>query len=413
MKVYLVGGAVRDRLLGYPSTERDWVVVGATPQDMLDLNYQQVGRDFPVFLHPETREEYALARTERKQGAGYYGFVCNFQPNITLEEDLSRRDLTINAIAMDDTGRIIDPYQGQEDIKNKILRHVSPAFIEDPVRVLRVARFAARYYHLGFRLANETRVLMYSMVRRGELSHLVAERVWQEWYRSLQEKNPEIFILTLRSCGALRVVLPEIDALFGAPNTRIYHPEVDSGIHTLMALAESVKLSDDPLVRFGALVHDLGKACTPMQIWPSQREHELLGLPIIESLCMRMRTPVMYRKFALIVSRFHLDVHRLYEMRASTIVRLLEKSDAFRRPELFEKLLLVCESDARGRPISINYTQTQDWRNILQECAKIDTHFLRSQGLLGEEISGEQIKERLHQQRVACVEQILGKIDET
>jgi tRNA nucleotidyltransferase (CCA-adding enzyme) len=404
MKVYLVGGAVRDQILGYPSQERDWVVVGATPEAMLKLNYQQVGRDFPVFLHPKTHEEYALARTERKKGPGYYGFTCDFQPHVTLEEDLGRRDLTINAMAIDDSGQLIDPYHGVQDLQNKILRHVSPAFIEDPVRVLRVARFAARYHHLGFKLANETRMLMYAMARQGELTHLIAERVWQEWHNSLRERNPELFIMTLRSCGALRIILPEIDALFGVPNTRHYHPEVDSGIHSMLALAEAVKLSEDPIVRFGALLHDLGKACTPITIWPSQHGHETLGLPTIDNLCTRLRIPTNYRKFALLVSRFHLDIHRLYEMRAKTIVHLLEQVDAFRRPQLFDKLLLVCEADARGVAKSIGYPQVKDWRNLRQECAKIEVRSLMEQGFIKAGEKGNVIKTILHQHRVACVE---------
>ena len=399
MKAYLVGGAVRDRLLGYCVNERDWVVVGSTPDDLIKKGYQKVGRDFPVFLHPVTREEYALARTERKMGPGYYGFTCDFNPEVTLEEDLARRDLTINAMAMDETGQLIDPYHGQDDLAAKILRHVSSAFAEDPVRVLRVARFAARYHHLGFKLADETRALMYTMVQRDELGYLVAERVWQEWQRSLQEKNPEVFITTLRSCGALKIVLPELDALFGVPNTQHYHPEIDSGIHTLMVLREAVVLSDDSMVRFAAVLHDLGKACTPLAEWPSHRGHESRGLPVIEALCHRLRIPVDYRKFALMASRFHLTLHRLYELRASTVVRTLEQTDAFRRPELFEKLLLVCEADARGVGREVDYTQANDWRLILAECNKIGAKALVQEGY-----EGEAIKIKLHERRVDMIE---------
>jgi len=360
MKIYLVGGAVRDQLLGYPVNECDWVVVGATPDALLQQGYRQVGRDFPVFLHPESGEEYALARTERKLAPGYYGFTCDFNPNVTLADDLSRRDLTINAMAMDDKGQLIDPYGGLNDLQAKILRHVSPAFVEDPVRVLRVARFAARYHHLGFKLADETRVLMYTMVKRGELAHLVPERVWQEWQRSLLERNPEQFIGTLRACAALRVVLPELDALFGVPNTRHYHPEVDSGVHTLMVLGASVQLSDDAMIRFAALVHDLGKACTPMGEWPSHHGHETRGLVVIDNLCQRLRIPADYRKFALMASRYHLIIHRLFELRANTIVDTFEHTDAFRRPELFEKLLIVCDADARGKGAGqVDYPQAR------------------------------------------------------
>ena len=401
MKAYLVGGAVRDQLLGYPVHERDWVVVGSTPADLMNLGYQKVGRDFPVFLHPKTREEYALARTERKLAPGYYGFSCDFNPDVTLEEDLARRDLTINAMAMDSMGELIDPYHGQDDLRARILRHVSPAFVEDPVRVLRLARFAARYHHLGFKLADETRALMYHMVKRGELGHLVAERVWQEWQRSLEEKNPEVFISTLRSCDALRVVLPELDALFGVPNTQRYHPEIDSGIHTLMVLAASVALTDDPMARFAALVHDLGKACTPVAEWPSHRCHEMTGLPVVERLCQRLRIPADYRKFALMATRFHLVIHRLDELRASTIVRTLEQTDAFRRPALFEKLLLVCEADARGTGRDVDYHQAEGWRYRLKECTKITAKMLVEEGL-----QGEAIKVALHERRVKHLDKL-------
>lgn len=402
MKVYLVGGAVRDQLLGYPIKERDWVVVGATPEQLQEQGYQQVGRDFPVFLHPQTKEEYALARTERKSGAGYYGFQCDFNPHVSLEEDLLRRDLTINAIAMDTNGQLIDPYNGEPDIKAKLLRHVSPAFVEDPVRVLRVARFAARYYHLGFRLADETRALMHDMVRRGELSHLVAERVWQEWSRSLEEKDPEVFISILRACGALKVVIPEIDVLFGVPSPRKYHPEIDSGIHTLMALKVAAKLSDDPMIRFATVVHDLGKGATPLEIWPKQTQHEMKGVEIIRALCERLRIPTDYRKFAEMVSRFHLNIHRWPELKPQTRVDILEQTDAFRRPHLFEKLLIVCEADAKGRGFEEkDYKQADDWRHLYNECSKISP-----QDLIAEGYKGEAIKKALHEKRVLCAKQI-------
>ncbi|ARG96536.1 multifunctional CCA addition/repair protein [Legionella micdadei] len=398
MKVYLVGGAVRDQLLGYPVRERDWVVVGGTPQQMRQQGYQQVGRDFPVFLHPITREEYALARTERKSGQGYYGFDCNYNQNVTLEEDLLRRDLTINAMAQDENGKLVDPYRGQADLEAKLLRHVSPAFAEDPVRVLRVARFAARYHHLGFKLADETRALMYAMVKRGELKYLVAERVWQEWQRSLEEINPEVFIKILRECGALEVVLPEIEALFGVPNPKKYHPEVDSGVHSLMSLQAAAELSEDPTVRFAALVHDLGKAKTPMNEWPKHHEHEERGAEIIESLCERLRIPADYRKLAVLVARLHLNIHRLFELQPKTIVNIIEQTDAFRRPQRFENLLIACESDARGCGNSkIDYKQGPIWRYVFTECAKVTAQHLIEQGF-----HGQAIKEALHQRRVAC-----------
>lgn len=402
MKVYLVGGAVRDQLLGLPVHERDWVIVGSTPSQLLAKKFKQVGRDFPVFLHPETNEEYALARKERKSAPGYYGFECDFSETVTLEEDLGRRDLTINAMAMDDQGRIIDPYHGQLDIQNKVLRHVSPAFIEDPVRVLRVARFAARLHYLGFRLANETRSLMYAMVKRGELSHLVPERVWQEWQRSLEEKNPEQFILTLRSCDALRIIIPELNSLFGVPNPSQYHQEIDSGIHTLLVLKAATALTMDPVTRFAALVHDLGKASTPMSEWPKHHGHEEKGVAVINSLCSRLRIPNDYRTLAALVSRYHLNIHRLYELRPATIVKILEQTDAFRRPSLFFNLLTACQADAEGCGKILEYQQTQLWSYLLAECAKVNAQILIAQGY-----EGKAIKEALHQRRVACVQLIL------
>lgn len=409
MKVYLVGGAVRDQLLGIPIKERDWVVVGAAPDELLKQKFRRVGRDFPVFLHPETNDEYALARTERKSAPGYYGFECDFSATVTLEEDLARRDLTINAMAMDEQGTVIDPYHGQQDLQNKILRHVSPAFIEDPVRVLRVARFAARYHKLGFKLANETRMLMYAMVQRGELSYLVPERVWQEMQRALTEENPEQFFLTLRSCDALKVVLPELNTLFGIPNPYQYHREIDSGVHTLMVLQAAVKLTPDPITRFAALVHDLGKALTPVISWPKHHGHEESGVSVIESLCTRLRIPNEYRSLAVAVSRFHLTIHRLFELRAKTMVKVLERTDAFRRPQLFYNLLLACQADAEGCGRLITYQQTQLWSQLLAECVKVSPQELIAQGY-----EGIAIKEALHQRRVAIIEPLLNswKINE-
>lgn len=402
MKVYLVGGAVRDQLLGIPVVEKDWVVVGARPEQLLEQKYRQVGKDFPVFLHPKTQEEYALARTERKSAPGYYGFSCNFNPDVSLEDDLARRDLTINAIAMDDQGNLIDPYHGVADLNNKILRHVSPAFIEDPVRVLRLARFAARFYHLGFTVAQETVALMYQMVQQGELAHLVAERVWQEWQRSLTEKNPEQFILCLRACGALAAVLPELDTLFGVPNPKEHHSEIDSGVHALMVLRAAVALTQDPVTRFAALVHDLGKAKTPMQQWPRHQDHGVLGVAVIESLCKRLRIPNDYRVLASQVARVHLTIHRVHNLCAEMVVSLFEQLDAFRRPQLFYCLLVACQADAQGRVATSDYPQADWWRTLLAECVTVNAQELIAQGY-----SGRAIKDGLHQKRVVHVKQLL------
>jgi tRNA nucleotidyltransferase (CCA-adding enzyme) len=396
-----VGGAVRDQLLGIPVQECDWVVVGSTPEELLNKKFRQVGRDFPVFLHPATNEEYALARTERKSSPGYYGFSCNFNKTVTLEEDLARRDLTINAIAMDENNQIIDPYQGKIDLEHKLLRHVSPAFIEDPVRVLRVARFAARFHHLGFKLANETRSLMYTMVKNGELEHLVPERVWQEWHKSLSERNPEQFILTLRSCDALRIIIPELHALYGVPNPYQHHPEIDSGVHTLMVLEEAVGLTKDPVTRFAALVHDLGKAVSPMGSWPKHHGHEERGVPIIEALCSRLRIPNEYRLLAVMTSRYHLMIHRLSELRADTVVKIFDSVDAFRRPQLFSDLLIACEADSSGRGKKVVYTQAPRWQALLCECAKVEVKKVIDEGY-----QGNAIKHELHKRRVACVDLI-------
>lgn len=406
MKVYLVGGAVRDQLLGLSVLERDWVVEGATPADLQKRGYQQVGRDFPVFLHPNTREEYALARTERKSGAGYYGFVCDFNPNVTLSEDLSRRDLTINAMAMSAEGDLVDPYNGQADLAAKVLRHVSPAFVEDPVRVLRVARFAARFHHLGFKIADETRLLMYNMVKRGELASLVPERVWQEWQRSLLTDNPEFFIHALRSCGALRIILPELDALFGVPGSPRYHPEIDTGMHSLMALKAAVGLSDDPTVRFASLVHDLGKASTPVAQWPSHPGHGHAGLPIIEALCQRLRVPTDYTHLALMVSRFHTAIHKARELDADVIVSTLERADAFRRPDGFETLLQVCEADALGVGRPVDYQQAHFWRQMRGACAQINAQRCIEAGF-----EGAAIKAALHERRVMRVNDLLQDLE--
>lgn len=349
MQVYLVGGAVRDGLLGLPVKERDWVVVGASREQMLAANFREVGRDFPVFLHPDTHEEYALARIERKTARGYRGFAVEAGPQVTLEEDLGRRDLTVNAIAQAADGTYVDPYGGQRDLKARVLRHVSAAFAEDPVRILRVARFAARFAPLGFTVAEETRQLMQAMVRDSEIDALVPERVWVETAKALAEAAPSVFIRTLRECGALRAVYPEIDALFGVPQPPQWHPEIDSGVHTLMVLDMAARLSPDPVVRFAALTHDLGKGTTPPSQWPKHHGHEARSVALIGSLCDRLRVPGNFRDLAVLVARHHGQVHRALELRPSTLLELLEQTDALRRPQRFADLLLACEADGRGR----------------------------------------------------------------
>jgi tRNA nucleotidyltransferase (CCA-adding enzyme) len=349
MQVYLVGGAVRDGLLGLPVEERDWVVVGATREEMLRLRYREVGRDFPVFLHPETQEEYALARLERKTAPGYRGFEVRFGPEVTLEQDLARRDLTINAIAQDADGSLIDPFGGRRDLDARILRHVSDAFVEDPVRVLRVARFAARFAPLGFRVAPETNALMRELVARGELDALVAERVWQETDKALRSSQPAEFFAVLRACGALPIIFPELDALFGVPQPAEWHPEIDTGVHTLMVLQQAALLSAVPEVRFAALVHDLGKGTTPPTEWPRHHGHEERSVSLIEGLSTRLKIPGEYRDLALIVARYHGIVHRARELKPGTILEFFERADAFRRPLRFAQALLACEADARGR----------------------------------------------------------------
>lgn len=350
MKIYLVGGAVRDALLGRVAGDRDYVVVGATPDKMLALGYQPVGKDFPVFLHPQTKDEYALARSERKTAAGYHGFVFHTDADVTLEQDLIRRDFTINAIAQDEDGTLIDPFNGRQDIENKILRHVSPAFGEDPVRILRAARFMARFASLGFSIAPETLELMRQMVANGEVDALVSERVWQEMKRALEEPTPSAFIQTLRDCGALKILLPEIDALFGVPQRIEFHPEVDAGLHTQMVCDMAAKLAPgDALVGFAALTHDLGKALSPKADLPKHIGHEKSGLVPLAELCQRFKVPVEYRDLAEICCREHLNIHRLDELRPGTLHDLLARCDGFRKPERIAQLGLVCEADKRGR----------------------------------------------------------------
>ena len=349
MRIYLVGGAVRDEQLGIPVSERDWCVVGATPEEMIEQGFKAVGKDFPVFLHPETREEYALARTERKTAVGYRGFTFNTSPDISIEDDLSRRDLTINAIARDADGQTVDPFNGAQDIKDRVLRHVSDAFVEDPVRILRVARFAARFHSLGFRIADETMDLMRRIVADGEADALVPDRVWKETDKALSANDSRVFFEQLRDCGALQVVFPEVDALFGIPQPEKWHPEIDTGVHTMMVLEESEKLCPDPAVRFAGLVHDLGKATTRKEQLPSHPGHEARSVKLIKSMSKRLPIPKNYRELAILVAEYHTHCHGEADLRDSTVLRVLEKTDAFRRPERFESFLLACEADARGR----------------------------------------------------------------
>ncbi|MEO8332178.1 MAG: multifunctional CCA addition/repair protein [Gallionella sp.] len=345
-KVYCVGGAVRDRLLGLAVQDHDWVVVGSTPEDMVAQGFQPVGKDFPVFLHPQTHEEYALARTERKTARGYQGFAVYAAPDVTLEQDLLRRDFTINAIAEDADGKLIDPHNGVADLRAGILRHVSPAFSEDPVRILRAARFAARF---GFSIAPDTLKLMRDMVNNGEVDALVAERVWQELARGLMEKKPSRFFETLRSCGALQKIIPEVDALFGVPQPEKHHPEIDCGIHTMLVVDDAAQHDYTLEVRFAALTHDLGKGNTPKDILPRHIGHELRSVELLQAMCERLRVPSECRDLGLLVARYHGDVHRAKELRAETIIKLFQSADAWRRPERFTQLLQACASDARGR----------------------------------------------------------------
>ena len=375
MQTYLVGGAVRDKLLGLETKDRDWVVVGAAPQEMLDLGYQQVGQDFPVFLDPESHDEYALARTERKTGPGYKGFAINSSPEVTLEEDLLRRDLTINAIAMDETGRLIDPFGGQFDIEDRLLRHVSGAFVEDPLRVLRVARFAARFAHLGFRVANETRDLMRSICHSGELDHLVPERIWKELELALTSQTPSVFIEVLRECEALSAILPEVNNLFGVPQPEKYHPEIDTGLHILLCLEQARKLSDDSVVLYATLVHDVGKSLTDPGQWPSHIGHESAGLGLLNQIESRLRVPKEHAQLSRLVCEHHTKLHRVKELKPATVLNLLESLDAFRRPERLDKFLLACEADARGRTglETRDYPQNTYLKTLLLSASAIDS----------------------------------------
>ena len=401
MEVYLVGGAVRDALLGRPVRERDYVVTGATAEALVDAGYAPVGRDFPVFLHPETKSEYALARRERKTGPGYRGFVTEFSPDITLEEDLRRRDLTVNAIAQANDGTLIDPYGGRADLDARLLRHVSEAFVEDPVRILRVARFAARFAPLGFTVHADTMALMRQMVAAGEADALVAERVWQETERALGEDRPDVYVRVLRDCGALAVIFPEVDRLFGVPQPAQWHPEIDTGEHVLLCLARAAQLGASPAVRFAALAHDLGKGLTPRAAWPTHHGHEAAGLPLVDALCDRLKVPTAFRDLARLACQHHGNLHRAFELRADTLLELFERCDAFRRPERFTELLLAAQVDAQGRTgrEATPYPQRDYLEQVRTAAAAIALTDADRAGLVGPQIAAA-----LRLRRLAVIE---------
>ncbi|MDO4434512.1 MAG: multifunctional CCA addition/repair protein [Alysiella sp.] len=404
MQIYLVGGAVRDALLGLTVQDRDWVVVGASADDLLNQGYLAVGKDFPVFLHPETHEEYALARTERKTGQGYTGFAVYTSPDISLEQDLLRRDLTINAMAQDLSGSLIDPYGGQHDLQNGILRHVSPAFTEDPVRILRTARFAARY---GFQVAPETMQLMQNMVANGEVNALVAERVWQELSKGLMEKQPARMFEVLRECGALSILLPEIDALFGVPQPEAHHPEIDSGIHTLMVVQRAAQMNLSLPERYAALLHDLGKALTPKEMLPKHIGHDMAGLKPVRAVNQRWRVPKVCAELAELVCRFHIRLHQISQIkRAQAILKLLQETDAFRRPERFQAALNVCQADAQGR-LGLNntpYPQKQQWLALLHAAQQAPTAEIAKQYAN----QPEKIAQAITQTRINLIQAVLN-----
>lgn len=402
MQVYLVGGAVRDRILGHPVVEKDYVVVGATPDQLIAQGFQPVGKDFPVFLHPETKEEYALARTERKSGHGYHGFEFFTAPDVSLEEDLIRRDLTINAMAMDDEGQVIDPYHGLEDLNQKILRHVSDAFIEDPLRVLRVARFAARYHAYGFQVADETLDLMRKLAQSGELNTLTPERVWKETSRALMEEHADIYFDVLRQCGALKVLFPEIDALFGVPQRPEYHPEIDCGIHTLMSLKQACKANYSLDVRYAVLVHDLGKALTPAEELPRHIMHEERGIQPVTEISERLHVPTLTKQLALAVCKEHLKCHQAFTLKAGTLWRLLQRLDVLRRPERVEAFVQACECDARGR-LGLENREYPQAKYIL-EAVNVVRSIKASD--LPVDVKGPDIGEMLIQRRIEAIAEL-------
>jgi tRNA nucleotidyltransferase (CCA-adding enzyme) len=408
MRVYEVGGAVRDALLGLPFTERDWVVVGASPDELKAQGFRQVGKDFPVFLHPETGEEYALARTERKVGPGYKGFTFDTSRSITLEQDLERRDLTINAIARTAEGELIDPWHGRRDLAERVLRHVSPAFREDPLRVLRVARFAARFAPLGFAVAPETLALMREIAAAGELEALRPERVWQETAKALATERPDVYFTVLRDADALPRVLPEVAALFGVPQPERWHPEVDTGVHTLLALRKAAELTQSPEVRFAVLVHDLGKATTPVALLPRHHGHEQRSEELIASLCARLPVPNRFRELAVLVARHHGVVHRAAELKPQTTLRIIQEADALRNGERFEHLLLACEADARGR-LGLEdrpYHQADRLRAALRAVRAVDSAEVRART----QLEGEALGRAIHNARLRALKIALGEL---
>lgn len=407
MQIYLVGGAVRDQLLHLPVKDRDWLVVGATPEQLIEQGYHQVGKDFPVFLDPKTKEEYALARTERKSGQGYTGFICDFSPDITLEQDLLRRDLTINAIAQDEKGKLYDPYNGIKDLENRILRHISPAFAEDPLRVLRVARFAARFAHLGFKIAPETLKLMRQLTKQGEISHLTAERVWLETEKALNEKNPEVYFEILRNVGALNVLMPELDTLYGVPNPPQHHPEIDSFVHTMLVLQQTVLLTENTelnksAVRFAAVCHDLGKAFSPKSILPHHYGHEQKGIQPTRDICNRFKLPTYYKELAELSCQYHTHVHKAFELRAETIVKLFNAFDVWRKPQRFLEFLTLCLADTRGRTgfEQKEYPQKDFLWQLYQTALEVDV-----QQVINDGFEKQQIRDELNRRRIQCVKQ--------
>lgn len=406
MEIYLVGGAVRDKLLGLEVTDRDYVVVGATPEEMTAQGFKPVGADFPVFLHPETKEQYALARSERKKGRGYKGFTVYAAPDVTLEDDLRRRDLTINAMAESQDGTLVDPFGGAQDLRNRSLRHVSPAFAEDPVRILRVARFAARYADRGFKVALTTVELMREMVTLGEVDYLVPERVWAETERALSEQQPARYFEILRECDALARLFPEIDTLFGVPQPPDHHPEVDTGVHSLMVLTQASRLSPDARVRFAALVHDVGKGQTPPAEWPHHRGHEEGGVELIKAFCERLRVPNDYRDLAILVARYHPNCHRAAELRPGTILKTLEAIDAFRRSERVELFVLACEADFRGRTGYEDkpYPEADILRRAFDAAQNVDTTSIAA---ANKDLSGDALGKRIRQARIAAIKKVL------
>jgi tRNA nucleotidyltransferase (CCA-adding enzyme) len=403
MKTYLIGGAVRDKLLGLTIKDRDWVVVGSSSGEMIAEGFEPVGKDFPVFLHPKTHEEYALARTERKSAPGYKGFVVHAAPNVTLEEDLARRDLTINAIAQAEDGSLIDPFNGQQDLKNKILRHVSPAFVEDPVRVLRIARFAARF---GFTIADETKILINTMVAAKELDYLVPERVWQELEKALATKQPSLFFIALREAGALQCLFPEVDRLFGVPQVPKWHPEIDTGVHVMMVIDQAAKLTDDIAVRFAALCHDLGKGTTPDDILPQHNGHEARSIQLTQDLCKRMRVPKDIESLAVKVAEYHTHLHLLFELRPVTILQVIEALDGIRRPLRFEQYLLASEADFRGRPgyEDLPLPAINVFKKCLSACQSVTAQAFIELGK-----QGPALGEAIRKQRINLITQVMNE----